>query len=220
MSGKPWVDDLIGGGRALLRGVPIGGELMDEGFAAYDATFGGDRSKSWGDRWSRAVDDQRAYDAAFDARNPVASVVLRTAGNFAVPGGAVLGAASKAAPALRMLGGRLLPALPKLPKLPKSQFARNAVKSIAEEAAIGAADGFLAGKGGFGERLHHGLSETVRGATWGATKPFLSQGLGKEAADINLRRGPQARRHVGWVLDRLDAGSPVMGVIPLPWQAY
>jgi hypothetical protein len=217
MSGKSRVNDWVGGGRAFLRGIPIGGELMDEGFAAYDATMGGDRSKSWGERWGRAVDEQRAYDAAFDAKHPEASMALRMAGNFAVPGGAVLGAASKlglAAPALRMVGGRILRALP------KSQFARNAIRSAAEEAVIGAADGFLAGKGGLGDRLHHGASEVVRGATWGAAKPFLSRGLGKEAADINLRRGPQARKHADWVLERLDAGSPVMGVIPLPWQAY
>jgi hypothetical protein len=214
---RPQINDWIGGGRAVLRGIPIGGELMDEGFAAFDATFRGDRSKSWGDRWNSALDEQRAYDQAFDEKHPVASVALRTAGNFAVPGGAVLGAASKlsrAAPVLRMVGGKLLS------RLPKSRLARDAIKSTAEEAAIGAADGFLAGQGGSGERLHHAGSEFIRGGTWGAGKPFLSKGLGKEVADGSLRRGPRAERHADWVLDRLDAGSPVMGVIPLPWQAY
>ena len=207
--GAPQANDWIGGGRAVLRGIPIGGEFLDEGLAMADATFGGDRSKSWGERWSRAVDEQRAYDAAFDRDHPLVSVGLRTAGNFALPGSAVLGAVPKAAQLLRMAG-----------QVPRGgKLARTMGEEMVKGAAEGLADGFMAGKGGLQERAGNAAIEVVRGGAWGGLYPLLGKGLGKEVADgTDLRRGLKAQQRVG-ILGKLEAGGPILGLLPLPMQA-
>ena len=108
----PQVNDAWGAVRAGVRGVPIAGGLMDEVLAAGDATFGGDRGKSWSERWSTAVENQRGYDAAYDRDHPVLSALLQTAGGLAVPGGVVLGMAPKAAKGIGMIGRHLPQLLP------------------------------------------------------------------------------------------------------------
>lgn len=219
----PQPNDLVGGGRAFLRGIPIGGEYLDEGLAVLDATFAGDRSKDWGDRWNSAAAEQRAYDASFDARHPVASVLLRTAGGAVVPGGPMVGGAAKlsgaalsrlpqAAGALRMVGGKLMP---------KSLLHQKIVKEGATGVAEGVADGFGGGEGGFGERAHHALSHAGRSLVWGAGTPLAGKGFAGMAHDGgSLRDAAKTARRVEGLLGRFEANGPVAGILPLPWQAY
>jgi hypothetical protein len=212
MAGYTWLhlrtpNDVVGGGRALVRGLPIIGDLMDEGFAVLDASTGGDRSKSWSDRWHSAVEAERAYDAAYDKRHPLWSAALQTAGNFAIPGGPALGVAAKVG-RLAMKGGRVL-----------SPVIGRAIDGAFKGAIDGAANG-LSSHGSLDERAGRAFTHGVRGAVWGATTPLLARGFGKEVADAsNLREGARADRRAG-ILGRLDANGPIVGLLPLPVQAY
>jgi hypothetical protein len=216
-------NDLVGGGRAFLRGIPMAGEYLDEGFAAFDATFGGDRSQGWGDRWNSAVEEQRAYDADFDRRNPMASVLLRTAGGAIMPGGPMVGAGvkligaaarlPKAGASLQWVGGRLMPPRPQL----GSQVAAEAAKGAVD----GVVDGFGGGQGGFAERLHHAGEHAIRSAAWGAGTPLAGKGFAGMAHDGGkVRDAAKTARRVEGLLGRLEANGPIAGVLPLPYQAY
>jgi hypothetical protein len=211
----PKVSDAWGGVRAAFRGVPVAGDLMDEGLAAYHATFGGDRSKSWGRRWNDEVEEERAYDAAYDAKHPYLSAALQTAGGLAVPTGLLAGKIPAAARGLRWVGRQLMAA-------PKSKLAREMAGEAVLGAAEGAVDGFAAGEGGLGARLGHAGSELVRGATWGGlARPLLAKGLGKEVADgTRLRTGAREEQRLMGILGRIDVDSPALSMIPLPWQGH
>jgi hypothetical protein len=138
-------------------------------------------------------------------------VGLRTAGNFALPGSAILGAVPKATQAFR-LAGQYMPRGGKL--------VRSMAEEMAKGAAEGAADGFMAGKGDVVARAGSAVIEGIRGGAWGAIHPLLGKGLGKEVADgANLRRGLKAQQRVG-ILGKLEAGGPILGLLPLPMQAH
>jgi hypothetical protein len=209
----PQINDWIGSGRAFVRGIPIGGELLDEALAAGDATFGGDRSKSWGQRWNSAVDDQRAYDAAYDAKHPYLSAALQTAGNFAVPAGAIAGAVPKAAALFRLAGRTAGP-------LAKSALGRKLVEEMTEGMAVGAADGFLGGEGGAGERALHALKEMRNGAIWGAMRPVISNRVAKDYALGDPGRGAAVRRGADGILGGIEPDTPLLGLLPLPGHHY
>ena len=206
---KAHPEEIKGGVRALGRGVPLWGGAQDEVFAAADATFGGDRGKGWLERWDSAVEEQRAYDAAFDEKHPIASAALLTAGGFAVPG------------ALALRAGRLLPgAIRTANNLPGGR-----ARSLLDQSVTGARngigtgilDGFANGTGGLGSRLENAERSLRRGLGWGGAVPFLSRGPGKA---VGRHAGPGAAANTTqWatgILGNIDPDGPVGGLIPMP----
>ena len=147
--------------------------------------------------------------------DPGLSAALQTAGGLAVPTGLLAGRIPAATRGLRWVGRTLMAA-------PKPKLAREMVREAVLGAAEGAADGFAAGEGSLGARFGNAGSELVRGATWGGlARPLLAKGLGKEVADgTRLRTGAREQKRVEGILGRIDVDSPLLSLIPLPWQGH
>lgn len=164
---------ILGTARAVARGLPIVGGLMDEATAAVSATAaplfgsGGDKL-SWRQRYDAALPVIREADRGFDERHPYLSTGGKLAGGI---GGTVT--------ALRSLPGALATPAPTL--------LGRAGQGAGIGAGIGAGHGFAEGEGGFGNRA----IEAAKGGGIGAVVGGVGQPVaeGAVAATRGLYRG-------------------------------
>lgn len=112
--------------------------------------------------YDRGLEDYRANDRAAKEANPITSTVGEVAGML--PGG-IWAAGTK-------LGARAL-------GLTGQNLASRSAASAGSGAAIGAAQGFLQGEGGFDERLKAAGAPLATGAVVGAASPTIGLAVGK-----------------------------------------
>lgn len=177
-SPSPNPGSLVGGIRALARGVPIVGPFLDEADAATGAALdkvvpqsiksilGLDSLKgsSFGEKYDDALAQQRGMDRSFDKAHPIASPALQTTGAVAGTLAGLRGAPSIARPALGLVDGSLLPRL---------------AAAGASGAAIGGITGFGDAEGGLPQRLSGAESGATIGGGIGVALPALGSGAGK-----------------------------------------
>jgi hypothetical protein len=170
--------------RTLARGVPILGPLANYANAATNATLapwfeplldaipGHDRrddiaegGASWGQRFDRSLAMQRALDAQVDHDHPVLSL-----------GGQIVGGALGVAAS----GGLLTPATGFLARVaPEAGLLPQMATGAVDGAALGGAQGYLAGDGGLGDpsRIQGAERGAIfGGAAGGAAAPVLAGG--------------------------------------------
>ena len=135
--------------RTLARGVTL--NYADELAAAGNATVGSVTGQpgTWSERYNQNLQTERARDAAFDARNPVASLAGQVAGGVLM-GGPVLSGA-------RSLTGAMM-------------------RGAATGAGYGGVAGFGAGEGGIGNRAINAGEGALIGAGIGAAVPAAMAG--------------------------------------------
>lgn len=152
--------------RTLARGATLG--FADELAAAGNATVGSVTGQpgTWSERYGQNLAAERGRDAAFDAQNPVASMVGQAAGGVLM-GGPVLS------------GARSLP----------GAMARGA----ATGAAYGGVAGFGTGEGGLGNRAINAGEGAVIGAGIGAALPAALAGGAGVVGAANRIVNPSAR---------------------------
>ncbi len=158
--------------RTLARGVTL--NHADELAAAGNATIGTltGQPGTWSERYNQNVAQERLRDAAFDARNPVASLAGQVAGGVLMGGPVLRGATT--------LPGAML-------------------RGAGTGAGYGAVAGFGAGEGGLPNRAINAAEGAAVGAGIGAAVPLAIAGgagvAGMAARTINpSSRNAEAQR--------------------------
>lgn len=156
-------------------GIPIVGPYLDEATAGLQAGLNLITNGRIGMPYDEALAFERARKRAEDAKYPAAGPLVRFAAGVAT-GGPVLSRVAQAA----TLAGR-------------------AGQGALIGGTIGAAEGFGAGEGSFGDRLRHAADSAQTGAALGAVLPVATAGATRAVGAVTdlvsptftrLRRGP------------------------------
>lgn len=160
--------------RSFSRGVPVIGGLLDEANAATNAAldpaahaiFGTPKipGASFGERYNNELATQRGMDQGFDSAHPYVSTGAQLAGGLA-SGGALAKAAPAASTAIFGTGGGTLP--------------QQILQGVSKGAALGGADAFTRGEGGFDARVDNAKTGAVVGGAIGAAAPAIAAGAGR-----------------------------------------
>lgn len=188
------VDGGIGAGRSLLRGINDGltFSFADEISSAASATLNpligsGNDGDTWGERYSKNVEGERALDRQAREQNPMASAAGGIAGGLLPM--AVTAGASLLPSAGRATAG---PVSRAASQLPTAQASPSLLRTAGEGAGIGAGYGGLYGlgsaEGDLLERAPAAAEGAALGAAVGAGVPAV---LGAGRAAIGAMRSPE-----------------------------